>query len=134
MTALVIDASVAVAWLLEDEDTSDTASSLAAAEDVETFVPQLWHFETRNALLTAERRGRLHQDQTQERLRYLNALPIKTDSEPDLEEAMALARHHRLTFYDALYLELAKRCNAHIGTLDTALAAAASHENILMAV
>ena len=132
--AMVIDASVAIAWLLEDEDTSDTVASLAAAEDVETFVPQLWHFEIRNALLNAERRRRLHQDQMQERLHYLNALPVKTDSEPDLEAAMALARHHHLTFYDALYLELAKRRNAHIATLDKTLAAAASHEDVLMTV
>ena len=134
MTVLVIDASVAIAWLLDDEDTPDAVSSLAAAEDAETFVPQLWHFEIRNALLTAERRGRLDPDQIQGRLRYLNALPLKTDSEPDLEAAMALARHHRLTFYDALYLELAKRRNAHIATLDKNLAAAASHEDVLMAL
>ena len=134
MTALVIDASIAIAWLLEDEDTPDTVASLTAAEDAETFVPQIWHFEIRNALLNAERRGRLHKDQMQQRLRYLNDLPVKTDSEPDLEAAMALARHHRLTFYDALYLELAKRRNAHIATLDKTLAAAASHEDVLMAL
>ena len=130
----MIDASVAIAWLLEDEDTPDTVSSLAATEDVETFVPQIWHFEIRNSLLMAERRGRIDRSQTAQRFRYLSNLSVQTDHEPNLDAAMQLARTHRLTFYDALYLELAKRRNAQLATLDKTLAAAASHEDVLMTV
>ncbi|MCY4475638.1 MAG: type II toxin-antitoxin system VapC family toxin [Chloroflexi bacterium] len=46
---------------------------------------------------------------------------------------MQLARTHRLTFYDALYLELAVRRSAQLATLDRNLAAAASNEGVLMA-
>jgi len=43
---------------------------------------------------------------------------------------MALARRHRLTVYDAAYLELAQREGVPLATLDGALAAAARAEGV----
>jgi predicted nucleic acid-binding protein len=43
---------------------------------------------------------------------------------------LALARQHRLTFYDAAYLELAQRENIPLATLDDDLAAAARAEDV----
>ena len=43
---------------------------------------------------------------------------------------MAIARKHRLTAYDAAYVELAVRLTAPIATLDRALAGAARSENL----
>ena len=134
MTAIVVDASVAVAWLLEDEDEPDTVAPLRALMARETFVPQLWHVEIRNALLSAERRGRITPDQVAERLADLKTLSIRTDQEPDFDATLELARDHRLTFYDALYLELAIRRDASLATLDNALAKAASDEDLLWSV
>ena len=93
-------------------------------------MPQLWHSEIRNALLIAERRGRILRDQTVNRLSYLSTLTIRTDQEPDFDVAMNLARTHNLTFYDALYLELAIRRDAQLATLDSALARAAANEGL----
>ena len=61
-------------------------------------------------------------------LRQLGELPIRTDTEPNLETALALARRHRLTIYDALYLELALRAGVPLATVDLALADAAVAE------
>ena len=94
------------------------------------LVPQLWHLEVRNALLVAERRGRIRADEVEERLRCLLELPVKTDTEPNLETAFALARGRHLSFYDALYLELALRCGGALATLDAALARAAVAEGL----
>ena len=132
--AMVIDASVTAAWLLEDENEPEADRSFDALDYQEAFVPQLWHFETRNALLVAERRGRIQLDELPERLSFLNSLPIQTDYQPNFDAAMQLARTHRLTFYDALYLELAKRRNAQLATLDNSLATAAANEGVLMTV
>ena len=49
---------------------------------------------------------------------------------PELDTAFPLARTRRLNLYDALYLELAKRADAALATLDHALAAAATAEGI----
>jgi len=59
MTAPVVDASVALSWVLEDENRLRTDTTLEQLADEGALVPQLWHLETRNALLMAERRGRL---------------------------------------------------------------------------
>ena len=127
---MVIDASVAIAWLLEDENEPDAIALLSALNEHEAIVPQLWHLETRNALLRAERRRRITYDQLAERLGYLRTLPIHTDQQPDYEAAMQFARNHNLTFYDAIYLELAKRRDARLATLDSALARAAAAEGL----
>ena len=83
-------------------------------------------------LLGAERRGRIGAGEIEERLRFLQELPIRTDAEPDFETAFALARTSYLSFYDALYLELARRCDVALATLDTALARAAVAEGLVL--
>lgn len=72
-----------------------------------------------------ERRRRLEPSQTAEILARLARLPIVLDHEPIGDAVLALARAHRLTFYDAAYLELALRRDAPLATLDRQLAAAA---------
>ncbi len=86
----------------------------------------------RNALLVAERRARLGADEVNRRLQALATLPVHTDDEPRLDAALALARTHHLSIYDALYLELAQRHAAAIATLDAALARAAVAEGLAL--
>ena len=130
MTAPIIDASVALSWVFEDENHVGTDTVLGQLAEEGAQVPQLWHLETRNGLLTAERRGRLAPGEVNERLDALKDLPIITDPEPDLELAFELARTHGLTMYDALYLELAKRKNTALATLDRHLRQAADVEGV----
>ena len=130
MSPLVLDASIAVSWFLDDEFDARSRHLLGRLRQDEGIVPQHWHYEIRNALLVAERRGRATMSETEERLDSLNELPIRTDQQADLKEALRLARAHRLSFYDALYLELAKRSFALLATLDTELAQAAISEGL----
>ena len=106
MSGLVVDASIVVAWLFDDEDEPRADRVLEQLAEDGALVPQLWHLETRNSLLTAERRSRLSPGEVKERLDALKGLPIATDDEPDLQSAFDLARAHGLSIYDALYLEL----------------------------
>ena len=55
----------------------------------------------------------------------LEKLPIAFDRQSESEAVLALARAHRLTFYDAAYLELAHRLTVPLATLDRQLARAA---------
>ena len=76
------------------------------------------------------RRGRIARDASAQLLRALERFPIRTDVEPDLETAFDLADRHRLTIYDAAYLEAALRNAAPLATLHKALARAAASQGL----
>ncbi len=125
---LVLDASMALAWLFQrvvpaQIDCADRA--LSALTSYEVLVPALWHVETANALLVAERRNVVTQAQVSDFVARLGRLPITTDAAAPGERrevVMGLAREHRLTAYDATYLDLALRNGAVLATFDVALA------------
>ena len=130
MSLFVLDASVALAWLLGEKAAPAADSALRRLEHDEALVPRLWHLEVRNGLLVAIRRGRFIAGSPGDRLNALTDLHIGTDTEPDLDIAFTLTERHGLSFYDAIYLELAKRHAAPLATLDRALARAASTEGL----
>ena len=121
-----------MAWLFDDEDESPSLRALVRLEGDGGVVPQLWHLETRNALLAAERRGRLSSRQVAQGLHALKRLPVRTDNDPDLQSAFDLARKHGLSMYDTMYLELAKREGAELATLDKVLGRAAVAEDVAL--
>jgi predicted nucleic acid-binding protein len=89
-------------------------------------------FELRNVLLMGERRGRLKETQTAQFLRHVGNLPLEIDQAPNDDAALNIARTHRLSFYDAAYLELAQRRSLALATLDDALIRAARAESIAL--
>lgn len=130
MKAFVIDASISANWLFDDENDDQADSALSALETRTGLIPQIWHYEMRNILLVAHRRERVTHEGMIERVDALVNLPLETDTNPDLDHAFALAETHRLSFYDALYSELAVRRDAGLITLDRRLMAAAEAEGI----
>ena len=130
MSDFVLDASVTLTWFLDDEQAPQADVARARLIKDRTFVPQLWHLEVRNGLIIAERRERLSANRVIECLEALKWLPIQTDTEADLEMVVSLARTHNLSLYDAIYLELAKRRDAALASLDGALAQAATAEGL----
>lgn len=128
----VIDASVAACWLMPDEGHAVADAARGRMAQDSGVVPTLWWFEVRNLLIVNERRGRLDEAQTSRALMLLGSLPIVVDRSPDEASILVLARRHRLTVYDAAYLELAQRLNGALATLDKALATAARAEGIAL--
>jgi predicted nucleic acid-binding protein len=123
--ALVVDASATLGLYFPDEITPTLEDARRYLATGGALVPTLWWFEIRNSLVVAERRGRVGVSQTAEILAQLEALPVRYDWEPESGAVLALAREHRLTVYDAAYLELALRADAPLATLDRQLARAA---------
>jgi predicted nucleic acid-binding protein len=126
--SFVLDASIAGCWAFQDEDHPNADAALTRIRTEEGVVPGLWWFEVRNILVVNERRKRITESDTTGFLRDLSRLPIRVDRSPDEETVLRLARTHRLSVYDASYLELALREAVPLATLDTALAAAARAE------
>jgi len=132
--AYVIDPSLALAWLLPDERNQDATAVRQAIEDGDdTWIPAHWWLEIGNALLMAERKGRITPEQTAQAFALIDALPLEQDEETAEHigaRTISLARKHRLAIYDAAYLELAQRRGALLATFDAQLIAAAAKEGV----
>jgi predicted nucleic acid-binding protein len=126
----VLDASVTASWFLPDENNRDAWAAWTRSEKEDVWVPLHWWFEVRNTLLMGERRKRISEALTERALLRLAVLPIAVEPRPDEAIVFGLARRHRLTFYDAVYLEIAQRRKALIATLDRDLISAAEAEGI----
>ncbi|WP_342116677.1 type II toxin-antitoxin system VapC family toxin [Pseudoduganella sp. OTU4001] len=128
---LVLDASVALAWVFERsvaEERSLADSLLDPALSWQFLVPPLWHIEVANGLLVGRRRGLLQEALAVNFLHRLYCLPIttdKTDHGLQGRQAFALGQSSGLTAYDACYLDLALREGAMLATFDRQLQAAA---------
>jgi predicted nucleic acid-binding protein len=120
---LIVDCSVAAAWALADERSQWTDAALQAATLEGALAPSLFWFEIRNILVVNERRGRVNSSQSDQFLADLSAL-LKFDITPVESAVMSLARVHKITVYDASYLELAQRLGLPLVTLDRELIAA----------
>lgn len=121
MSGFILDASVALAWLFHDESDDRAETALDRLANFGATVPVLWHYEIRNALLVAQRRDRISKPDADKRLTSLLELPIQIDESAQFDKAMELAHKYQLSFYDALYLELATRKKLPLATLDKKL-------------
>jgi predicted nucleic acid-binding protein len=128
--SFVLDASVSACWLLDDESHPTADIALDRTTSAVIVVPGLWWFEIRNILPIAERRKHSTVAKTGGFLTQMRRLDLMIDSAPAEDEIFALARSHRLTIYDAAYLELALRRGLPLATLDKELAAAAKSEGV----
>lgn len=79
-----------------------------------------------------ERRGRLSATDTAAILADLRQLRISADQAHDESVVFALARMHRLTVYDAAYLDVAQRRALPIASLDKRLREAAVSHGITL--
>lgn len=125
----VVDASMALAWAFPDERSikADQFLNEISAKDI-LWVPFLWWYEIANALVVAQRRKRLNDVDAIQLRKLYGILPIKTDTNIDLEiweQIQLLAKNFNLSAYATAYLELALRKNLRLATLDQNLQLAA---------
>lgn len=135
MTGFVVDASVAIAWLFEDEMTPETEAVLDRLSDQEAHAPGLWELEVANVVLSAERRGRISEIASAQIMERLRDLPIRINPDnPRLHHLLGVARRYGLTSYDAAYLTLALQLSLPLATLDRDLAAAAGLAGVALVI
>lgn len=119
----VLDASALAGWLMPDETGPDLAALFDG--DAPVVAPPLLKPEFVSIVIVSERRGRIADHEADRVLSAFGRLGIVLDGAADVTAVAALARTHRLSAYDATYLELALRRGLAICTLDRALATAA---------
>ena len=129
----VIDTSVVMTWCFKDETSKYADAILDSLEVSIAVVPSIWPLEVGNVLLVAERKKRLGEADSTRFIALLAELPIMIEQEPPermMKEILALAREHKLSTYDALYLDLAMRKGLPIATLNNGLIAAAKRSQV----
>ena len=133
--SFVLDSSMARKWALPDENSAVVDGVFERLLLDGAFVPSRSCLEVANALLTAERRGRIHATTRTAVRADLRLLPIEIDPETESRawtSILAMAEECRFTTYDAAYLELAERRKIPLATLDQVLTAAARVRNVLV--
>jgi predicted nucleic acid-binding protein len=131
--SLVLDGSATLAWVYPDETTEVILAVFDRVIHKGAFVPDLWRIEVANCLTQGVRRSRITALERSDSLTDLASLHIVTDSETGAHiwsDTLILADRHRLTVYDATYLELALRLKLPLATLDEQLREAALREDV----
>ena len=126
--SLVIDCSIAVAWLMPDEAASVADAAIRQVIADGAVIPALFLLEVANVLQVNARRKRISQAAVWFGLADIRRLDLRQDPEASgtaLREIVTLSERHELTTYDASYLELAIRLGMPLATLDVPLANAA---------
>lgn len=132
----VLDASVALAWVFDDEASPAADRVLERLEHEPAIAPAHWPLEVANALRTAERRGRLGVADLPRLRAMLTSLPIEIVP-VELSTAIGVldsARKHELSAYDAAYLDLAYVRDIELATVDRRLRGACKTAGIGLAV
>lgn len=119
--SLVVDASVAVKWLVAEEE-SESANRLAAgAEDL--HAPRLMASEVANTLWRKARLGEIGRDRAGVLMAALTEMPVRWNVDETLcADAVRLALALDRPVYDCVYLALAHRVGAQVITADVRFA------------
>ncbi|MCQ2575930.1 MAG: type II toxin-antitoxin system VapC family toxin [Treponema sp.] len=131
----VMDNSFLISGILSAYCDNENSGALDFIENLisqngQIYVPQLFWFEFGNVLLNAAKpkkngeQARISQVQLVEIMQLVQKLPVYTDSQPDsqaMQRIITYAQEYNLSFYDATYLELAKRYDIPLKTFDQQL-------------
>lgn len=127
---VVVDANIALAWVMPDEGSAQTDVLLAHARDDGIVVPTIWTYEMANILALGHLRSRITDRGLADAFALLGALPTVAIPDPGVEDLAALAHATGLTAYDAAYLWVAAKERLPLATLDRQMRDAAIERGI----
>ena len=117
--ALVVDASVAVKWLIVEEDSLDARGLL---DDEELHAPRLLVSEVANAVWRKVRLDQVDRAAAGQLVATMPDMPVRWHADETIcADAIRLAITHDRPVYDLMYLALAQRLGARVVTADQRL-------------
>jgi predicted nucleic acid-binding protein len=128
--SFVVDASIAGAWLMPDERSAAATPLGRRVLANGAVAPDLFRHEVRNLLVMAVQRRRMPEDLLWTQLARIEKMPIRLVPSGPSARIAQRALTHRLTAYDAAYLDLALDQALPLATLDEKLRAAAVAEGV----
>lgn len=132
--AFVLDASIAVAWVVPSQATHYAGRLRLRAKREAYHVPAIFAAEVTNVLVTLERRGILSARGAEAAADVLGRLdPVVHESSLSIAELRRLANRHAISAYDALYLALALEQGMPVACGDRPLKGALSRAGVKLA-
>ena len=129
--AFVLDASIAVAWVVPSQATDYARRVRVRAKREPYHVPSIFLAEVKNVLVTLERRRILSTNGAEAAAGVLGRLdPIVHESTSSVGELRRLANRHGISAYDALYLALALEQRIPVACGDRPLKAALARAGV----
>lgn len=120
MSAYVVDASIAVKWMIPEEHTREALRLQADSSDL--LSPDLILVEVANVLWKKVRRGELPEEKGREVLETFQGSPVRlVAADLLLEAAWEIATRFDRSIYDSLYLALAVSEGCQMVTADRKL-------------
>ncbi|MDO9485856.1 MAG: type II toxin-antitoxin system VapC family toxin [Actinomycetota bacterium] len=119
-----MDASIALANVLPDEESSLAYRVLDLLESESALAPTLWLYEVASALRIGQIRKRVDQEFADAVIAGVKELNIEFEH-PDGVELLRLSRQTGLTVYDASYLALCLKHQLPLASLDRRLVSSA---------
>lgn len=132
--AFVVDNSVVIAWAYPRQATAYTEALLERSGGCLLHVAFTWPAEFTNATHLLVNRGLLSEALGSEMLVLAESFGFLVERAPAPGRLYLISRQHRLSAYDAAYLELAMRMNIPLATRDAALKAAAESIGLHLAL
>lgn len=122
----IVDASVALKWVLPDEayqNFSDKLKHDFLNGEVQLFAPSFITLETANALWIAVKQRRIQQADAQDALQFLQNTQLRLYELNwlDVSQCLAIAHKIDIAIYDAAYLFLGDKMGAQLITADNKL-------------
>ena len=120
---LVVDASVAIKWLVDEPDSDEARELAASGEDL--HAPRLMASEVASALWRKVRLGEIERGEAGAMLAWVPEMPVRWNADETVSAdavRLALALDHPV--YDCVYLALAHRVGGVLVTADRRFAAA----------
>ena len=140
--SFVLDTSISASWVLSAQATPYKVAVFDALESQTAIVPALWHLEMANIVCKYIKKMGISNPDSERIFTQLESLALVTDewaqpkaawpAQGAIRAVATTALTHRLTSYDAQYLQLALRRKLPLATCDEALRAAAQQAGIAL--
>ena len=133
--AFVLDASIAVAWVVGKQATPYSSRVRRLAKREAIHVPAgLWRMEVLNAIRQLERRGNISPRAADTTVELLGSLVVTEHAgQRSFQDLFDLARRYDLSSYDACYLALAQDLRLPLACKDGALKQALRNAGVRVA-
>ncbi len=132
--AFILDASVAVAWVVAKQATAYSRTIRLRAKREPYHAPALWRLEVVNVIGTLVRRGSLSAEAGRTAVDILERVqPVTHDPVIALTELFDVTQRHNLSAYDASYLALAHELKLPVACSDGKLRSALKSAGVKLA-